>query len=359
MVDASAQELHRLQLSILDAAFRGRRADIEHFWELQGEDDGCVSLRALQLFCSSQLPAPLSDAFVHAVLRDGGMPASAQDGPAARIGFDQCMLLLQGVTPQREAAAPLPALGPDSSMALIHAHMSAGKRDLRKQRRQRHKEWSEEMRLRKKRAALGNVHCTWHPRIFDAAGDEGNVRDKDGRKAACAWDLIRVNTDNSHNKYSAAFVAKHPKGPGLMSKKEPWRPMDGSWKDPPPLEMMPDKCVKHVESELRRAVNFAQTEFAKTNTKTLSQCVVYSQCKSDVHQMQVELEKIRAECKRRQRKQQLRRRKAERQERKESGHSSGTASGLLPQLVLDSSHSATRLAVGLGFGSRPPSRAPA
>jgi hypothetical protein len=339
-------QLHRLQLSIVDATFRGRRDLIERFFDAQVEDDGCVALHALQLFTAAQLPAPCSDDFVCEVLRGGGLPLLG-DGPLARVSFDQCLLLLQGTAPPSKAPQPLPPLGPDASVALIQAHQSAGKRALRAQRRQKHAKWAEGQRLRKKRAALSNVHCTWHPRVWDAAGDNGNVRDKEGRKAACAWEQIHVSTDNSHNQYSAAFVASHPKG--SMDTLEKWRPVDAlTWADPPPLGGLPDKCVKHIASELQRAVGFAQREFGKTSTKTASQTVAYSQCKSDVNTIKSELTKVRDECARRTKQQRLKRKKAE-CERKGEGED-----GRLPQLVLNSSAS-----VGFGavnFGSRPPSR---
>ena len=134
-----------------------------------------------------------------------------------------------------------------------------------------------------------------------------------------------------------------------MDTLDKWRPVDAlTWADPPPLGGLPDKCVKHIASELQRAVGFAQREFGKTSTKTASQTVAYSQCKSDVNTIKSELTKVRDECARRTKQQRLKRKKAE-CERKGEGED-----GRLPQLVLNSSAS-----VGFGavnFGSRPPSR---
>ena len=44
------------------------------------------------------------------------------------------------------------------------------------------------------------MHCTWHPRIFDAAGDEGNVRDKDGRKLSL---LFQTSTNAVRQDFQA------------------------------------------------------------------------------------------------------------------------------------------------------------
>eukprot|EP00937_MAST-01D_sp_MAST-1D-sp2_P005189 g5189.t1 len=304
----------RRLLLLVQASFQGKAALCSLLLS-----DGSVELGAFVRFLNRHVPEPVSADFVARMIgEECDAPTSTAHASRAQV---QALLFPRAAA--RDAAATvvgaagdgdgtlrrLPPLAASASLPAIHQRMTEQRAELvRSKARLRRRRRLDDSRQHRRGALTRNAYV-WHPRAFDASGDNGNLCDARGRKAARAWHIVPPDPEPS----PVARVAQRgpyarvppPVGAAPPAGALTW----SSWARgtdfrAPPLEMFPERTVLHIRGELQRAVAFARAELRRHATEpgaTQALIAVESQCKKDLHHMQGVLARIDAECVRRER----------------------------------------------------------
>ena len=187
----------------------------------------------------------------------------------------------------------------------IMAEMDRAKAKQRQEKKRKRRE-EETRKLEKQRSeyAKGPFRAVQHPTLYDSHGLNGNVYNRHGQKAACAWDQIQPDRDMSPIPWADCNCAPRkgeretlrPRSPFEHSPDEKWLTAAPGMTDfghikasNRTLGLMSREGRTRMRARLQAMETKAARDFAALPSSTASQRVVWSQCGADLAALRTEV----------------------------------------------------------------------